>query len=216
MYSLLTVNNNLSLVSITVDPTTFLLSVVIFFIFVGIYFSGFSSTAPRIAAASVLRSASSLWRSASGAAAAAVVPSKAVEKPLQELPFRSSQLVLEDQHLVIAGQDLVLARNRHRRDFEEDFDNLPRRRSVPLLPPPASPTTPSRHERSPRSPRRLAAGLRTPVKSNSSPALGSPQRGRNDGRPRGFGTRFRRWVLASSMAETRQRRSEQRLLERPS
>lgn len=208
MYSLLTVNNHVSLININVAPSTFLITIIILCTFTTIYLFGSSFlTIPRLGISTLSRAVSPLWKNIN------LAPTP-TEKPLPALPFgNNSQLVLEDQQLVIAGKDIVLARDRHRQDFADI-------RGICYTQETTQDTQQAivqhrHHERSPRSPRRLTAGLRTPRKSNPSP-LSSPQRSRDDGgRPGRLGDRFRRWVLTSSMEKTRKRRSEQRLLERP-
>lgn len=243
MYSLLTVNNQISLINVNVGSSTFLVAITIILSFLGLYISGPSAALaiPRVAATTVARTISPVWNSVKA------LPAPESDKPLPEVPFRNGQLVLEDQQLVLAGRDIVLSRNRiqrHRRplsytpprqqlpkfqeikqeikqdvlDIRDIRDTLPEHRQIEYSPQrqqfPKSP----RHgdERTPPpSPRRLLTGLRTPRKSDAPSPLSSPQRSRHDGgRPRGLGNRFRRWVLASSVAETRQRRPEQRVLER--
>src|SRR5690606_38557279 len=92
-------------------------------------------------------------------------------------------------------------------------------------------TSPGHEQRDPRRPRRLPPGLRRAPQPAVAAPLDGPQRGGDDrgrrGRrlrgpppPRvgggspGLGDRFRRWLFAPGVAETRQRRSQQRLLER--
>ncbi|CAM1501977.1 Fc.00g039610.m01.CDS01 [Cosmosporella sp. VM-42] len=65
MYSLLTVNNHISLININVATSTFLIGFVIFLVFLAIYISGLSLRIPRIGVSSLLRSVSPIWESSS-------------------------------------------------------------------------------------------------------------------------------------------------------
>ncbi|RSL38172.1 hypothetical protein CEP53_015110 [Fusarium sp. AF-6] len=230
MTPFLTVNNNVSLVSITIAPSTYFITVFLLLICAVIYI-------PRLVAFRFpnlgipLPSLSSLFQPLF---AEPPPPSNALqahggEKPLPEPPFaRSSQLVFEDQQqLVISGQDIVLAQRRHQLQqqlrLQQQEQNLllekqqqkqiqeieyHRRRESRRPRDDDSPSKRSNHDGSPRKSRRITTGLRSPSKHTVAPPLSPPQRG-GDGRgPRGLGGRVRRWILTSSVAETRQRRPE--------
>jgi hypothetical protein len=146
-----------------------------------------------------------------------------------------SRLILQDQSLVVSRPDLVPAGSYRQQQRQRQRN----RRQDTLAP---SSPRPSDHERESRRSRRLFGGLRDAngargpaplpgtqrlgperrrgfeIPSASTSAAPSSGRGR-EGRVRegspGFGERFYRWVLPAGMAKTRQRRSEQRLLEGP-
>ncbi|KAM0561075.1 hypothetical protein ACHAPJ_003576 [Fusarium lateritium] len=112
MNSFLTVNNNVSLVSITIAPSTYLITVALLIVFAIIYvprllafrFPGLGIPLPSLA---------SLVRPLLGDPADNPPPARA-EKALPEPPFATTGLVFEDQQqLVISGQDIVLAQRRH-------------------------------------------------------------------------------------------------------
>ncbi|KAF5026123.1 hypothetical protein F66182_1771 [Fusarium sp. NRRL 66182] len=112
MNSFLTVNNNVSLVSITIAPSTYLITVALLIIFAVIYI-------PRLLALRFpslgipLPSISSLARPLFGDPAHSPPPPRN-EKALPEPPFATTGLVFEDQQqLVISGQDIILAQRRH-------------------------------------------------------------------------------------------------------
>ncbi|KAH7157798.1 hypothetical protein B0J13DRAFT_581816 [Dactylonectria estremocensis] len=111
MTSFLTVNNNVSLISISIAPSTFLVSVVLFFVFAAFYLPRLCSLGiPRFGLP--LPSLSTLARPFTSRGS----PERPglLDKALPEPPLKRSQLVFEDQQqLVIAGQDIVLARRRH-------------------------------------------------------------------------------------------------------
>ncbi|KAK7402391.1 hypothetical protein QQX98_011856 [Neonectria punicea] len=117
MNSFLTVNNNVSLISISIAPSTFLVSVVLFFVFLALYIPRlYSLGLPRFGLPSLS------WLARPFTSSTADNPPAGYDKALPEPPFRSSQLVLEDQQqLVIAGQDIVLARRRHQQRQQLQF-----------------------------------------------------------------------------------------------
>lgn len=171
MPSILTVNNNVSLISITVAPSTWLATVTLFLAFLALYIPRLTAHIPRIRLPS-LPSLPSLPPS------------------LQPRGYIERQLPSPHRHY--HQQSLLLASGASPSSVSNSKDGRPSRR-----------------------PRRLFAGFRTSSKSNISTSLvSSPQRASNGG-SRGLGYRFRRWVFAAGVAETRQRRSEQRLLEAP-
>ncbi|KAH7175864.1 hypothetical protein EDB81DRAFT_635362 [Dactylonectria macrodidyma] len=199
MTSFLTVNNNVSLISISIAPSTFLVSVVLFFVFAALYIPRLCSLGiPRFGLP--LPSLSTLARPFTSRGS----PERAghLDKALPEPPLKTSQLVFEDQQqLVIAGQDIVLARRRHyqrqqqllqlQQQQEEEEEE---ERQLRLLEHQEQRRSPNDDdERSPRRTRRLATGLRTPSKPVTSALGPAPERGGHDGRgPRGLGTRIRR------------------------
>lgn len=225
MTPFLTVNNNVSLVSITIAPSTYFITLFLLLICAVIYI-------PRLVAFRFpnlgipLPSLSSLVQPLFAEPPSNTLQAVGGEKPLPEPPFARSQLVLEDQQqLVISGQDIVLAQRRHqlqqqlqlqreqdlllekqRQKQIQEIEYHRRRESRR----PRDDDSPKRssHDGSPRKSRRITTGLRSPSKHTVAPPLSPPQRG-GDGRgPRGFGGRVRRWILTSSVAETRQRRPE--------
>ncbi|KAI8682784.1 hypothetical protein NCS56_00401700 [Fusarium sp. Ph1] len=113
MTPFLTVNNNVSLVSITIAPSTYFITVFLLLICAIIYI-------PRLVAFRFpnlgipLPSLSSLVQPLFAEPPSNTLQTVGGEKPLPEPPFARSQLVLEDQQqLVISGQDIVLAQRRH-------------------------------------------------------------------------------------------------------
>jgi hypothetical protein len=185
MPSLVTVNNNVSLISITVAPSTWLATVIVFFVLVVLYLSRVSLRIPRFNFPKLptLPSLSLLSTPPRGGI-------YSLDKPLPARP-RRDQFVLADQSLVVASHSP--GSNKYT----------------------TGSWTPGRDGRSSRRPRRLLTGLRTPSQPDIDASLVSaPQRAGNGG-SRGLRHRFSRWVLASGMAEARQRRPEQRLLEAP-
>ncbi|KAJ3467388.1 hypothetical protein MRS44_004952 [Fusarium solani] len=113
MTPFLTVNNNVSLVSITIAPSTYFITVFLLLICAVIYI-------PRLVAFRFpnlgipLPSLSSLVQPLFAEPPSNTLQTVGGEKPLPEPPFARSQLVLEDQQqLVISGQDIVLAQRRH-------------------------------------------------------------------------------------------------------
>lgn len=228
MTPFLTVNNNVSLVSITIAPSTYFITVFLLLICAVVYI-------PRLVAFRFpnlgipLPSLSSLVQPLFAESPSNILQTARGEKPLPEPPFARSQLVLEDQQqLVISGQDIVLARRRHQLQQQlqlqlqqeqklllekqhqrqiQDIEHHRRRESRRPRDDDGSPKR-SSHDGSPRKSRRITTGLRSPSKHNVAPPLSPPQRG-GDGRgSRGLGGRVRRWILTSSVAEARQRRPE--------
>ncbi|KAF5628536.1 uncharacterized protein FTJAE_8824 [Fusarium tjaetaba] len=149
MTSLFTVNNNVSLVSITIAPSTYLITVALLLLFAIIY-------VPRLLACRFpnlgipLPSLASILRPILGDPTDSQRQPTKPEKALPEPPYAATGLVFEDQQqLVISGQDIVLAQRRHylqqqqlaqqqrlllekqkQLEFQEDFD-LPPSPSMP-------------------------------------------------------------------------------------
>ncbi|KAF5975259.1 hypothetical protein FBULB1_7504 [Fusarium bulbicola] len=149
MTSFFTVNNNVSLVSITIAPSTYLITVALLLLFAIIY-------VPRLLACRFpnlgipLPSLASILRPILGDPTDSQRQPTKPEKALPEPPYTDTGLVFEDQQqLVISGQDIVLAQRRHylqqqqlaqqqrlllekqkQLEFQEDFD-LPPSPSLP-------------------------------------------------------------------------------------
>ncbi|KAF4495105.1 hypothetical protein FAGAP_8764 [Fusarium agapanthi] len=149
MTSFFTVNNNVSLVSITIAPSTYLITVALLLLFAIIYvprllacrFPNLGIPLPSLA--SILRP---ILRDPTDSQRQPTKPEKALPEP----PYAATGLVFEDQQqLVISGQDIVLAQRRHyllqqqlaqqqrlllekqkQLEFQEDFD-LPPSPSLP-------------------------------------------------------------------------------------
>lgn len=191
MPSFVTVNNNVSLISITVAPSTWLATVIVFFVLVVLYLPKISFRIPRF----------SLPRLPSLPALSALsTPQRGGghivnDKPLPPHPQQGRQLVLRDTSLLVARRSATGNSNSSYTSYSQSVD------------------TSHRDGRSSRRPRRLLAGLRTPSQPDiDAPLVSAPQRAGSGG-SRGLRHRFGRWVLAAGMAEARQRRPEQRLLE---
>lgn len=187
MPSFVTVNNNVSLISITVAPSTWLATVIVFFVLVVLYLPRISLRIPRFTFPRLpsLPSLTALSTPQRGGR-------HIIDKPLLPHPQGRQLVVLRDQSLTVA-----------------------RRRSAATSEVYSNSNPSSRDGRPSRRPRRLIAGLRTPSQPDiDAPLVSTPQRAGNGG-SRGLRHRFSRWVLAAGMAETRQRRPEQRLLEAP-
>ena len=188
---LLAVNNNVSLISIQVAPSSWLASVIIVLVFLALYIPRLSLHIPRFA----------LPPSVSGPSLPALPSYRRLtapnERPLPALPAPPSN-----------GPDRELVLRRHRLSASTTTSTALSASDL---------TAQSIRDgcRSSRRPRRLLAGLRAPSQPyEHAPLVGAAQRTGHGG-SRGIGHRFRRWVLASSVAEPRQRRSESRLLEAP-
>ncbi|KAF7545438.1 hypothetical protein G7046_g9563 [Stylonectria norvegica] len=126
MNSLLTVNNNVSLVSITIAPSTFLVTVVLVLVLLAIYIPRLSlGWFPRLGLSSLFRNL------IPNPSAPSTAPAR-LDKPLPDAAFADSQLVFQDQQLVFAGQDLVFDRLREN-EIREDYRLLqaPPRRPQP-------------------------------------------------------------------------------------
>lgn len=219
--SLLTVNNNVSLISVNVAPSTYLASFIILIVFLTLYIPRFKI--PSLSLPSFPR----FLRSDSA-------HSRTNEKALPGLPFDqyynhsrysdyyndNSQLILQDQSLVLSSPDIVKYRHstgRHSDNHQNNHQSSKQQQSRTL-------TIISDHERDPRRPRRQLTGLRassqsrvSPLPLNASPKLDDRRRVRRSGSP-GLGDRFRKWVFSASVAEDRtstsRRAKQQRLLER--
>lgn len=259
MNSFLTVNNNvnLSLISVTIAPSTYIASFIILIVFLALYIPRLSLSPPRWASFAIppyLRSLSSSLSSSTSSPTnftdgkGKALPSLPRDDRLLDYYYRDqdSGLILQDQSLVLSSPDLVkydLHRHRSSQQSRRQQQQQQQRQQ-------GSHRSDS-HERDIRRARRLPPGLRNapqpglsaallgsqrsgddrarrrgraeiPSSSPSSPpqqqqqqqgSLGRGGGGGGDGSP-GIGDRFRRWVFAPGMAETRQRRSQQRVLER--
>ncbi|KAF5666276.1 hypothetical protein FCIRC_10241 [Fusarium circinatum] len=149
MTSFFTVNNNVSLVSITIAPSTYLITAALLLLFAIIY-------VPRLLACRFpnlgipLPSLASILKPILGDPTDSQRQPTKPEKALPGPPYTATGLVFEDQQqLVISGQDIVLAQRRHylqqqqlaqqqrlllekqkQLEFQEDFD-LPPSPSLP-------------------------------------------------------------------------------------
>ncbi|OBS23530.1 hypothetical protein FPOA_04080 [Fusarium poae] len=204
MNSFFTVNNNVSLISITIAPSTYLITVVLLLVFAIIYL-------PRLIACRFpslgipLPSLASILRPIFGDPADHRPPAR-FEKPLPAPPFAASGLVFEDQQqLVVSGQDIVLAQRRHylqqqlaqeqhlllEQQKQLQFQEIERR----VRRDSRHSSSPSKHSRDHGSSRhagRVPTGLRSPTKSIAAPPLSPSQRSSHDRRgSRGLGDRVR-------------------------
>lgn len=223
MTSFFTVNNNVSLVSITIAPSTYLITVALLLLFAIIYI-------PRLLACRFpnlgipLPSLASILRPILGDPTDSQSHPAKPEKALPEPPYAATGLVFEDQQqLVISGQDIVLAQRRHylqqqqlaqqqrlllEKQKQLEFQEVEYRRRRDLHQD-SSPSKRSTDNGSPRRSRRQLTGLRSPTKSIAATTLSSSQRSSNDRRgSRGVGDRFREWVLTTGVAKAGKRRPE--------
>ncbi|CCT70144.1 uncharacterized protein FFB20_09678 [Fusarium fujikuroi] len=206
MTSFFTVNNNVSLVSITIAPSTYLITVALLLLFAIIYI-------PRLLACRFpnlgipLPSLASILRPILGDPTDSQRHPAKPEKALPEPPYAATGLVFEDQQqLVISGQDIVLAQRRHylqqqqlaqqqrlllEKQKQLEFQEVEYRRRRDSHQD-SSPSKRSTDNGSPRRSRRQLTGLRSPTKSITATTLSSSQRSSNDRRgSRGVGDRFR-------------------------
>ncbi|KAH7265173.1 uncharacterized protein BKA55DRAFT_685651 [Fusarium redolens] len=201
MTSFFTVNNNVSLVSITIAPSTYLITVALLLVFAIIYI-------PRLLACRFpnlgipLPSLASILQPILGDPTDSQRQPTKTEKALPEPPYVATGLVFEDQQqLVISGQDIVLAQRRHylqqqqrlllEKQKQLEFQEVEYRRRRESHQD-SSPSKKSIDNGSPRRSRRQPTGLRSPTKSITAPSLSSPQRSSNDRRgSRGLGDRLR-------------------------
>lgn len=224
MSSFFTVNNNVSLVSITIAPSTYLITVALLVVFALIY-------VPRLLAFRFpnlgipLPSLASILRPILGDPTDSRHHQLRTDKALPGTPFGATGLVFEDQQqLVISGQDIVLAQRRHylqQQELAQQHLLLEKQKQIQLQEleqrhrresrRSSSHTKHSHDNGSPRQPRRLTTGLRSPTKSLPAPptsSLSSPQRSSSDRRgSRGIGDRFR-GIFTPSVAKAGKRRPE--------
>lgn len=199
MYSLVTVNQQVSLISVTVTPSTFFVALIIVLIFVSLYVPKLPNfTLPRIPIPRFLTAISG-------------------DKTLPSLPPSPVSPVSPDRQLVLRDQSLTLFRREKKdshRDRDRDNDRLrkePRDRYKERdysYRERDHYTKDIDHGRSPRKARRLFAGFRDSSKPDiyDEELIYSPQRTGDRGRsPSGPGRRVRRLLFPSSVAETRQR-----------
>lgn len=197
MYSLVTVNQQVSLISVTVTPSTFFVALIIVLVFVSLYVPKLPNfTLPTIPIPRFLTAISG-------------------DKTLPPLPPSPTS---PDRQLVLRDQSLTLFRREKKdshRDRDRDHDRLRKEpkdhrykdrdysyRERDHY------TKDSDHGRSPRKARRLFAGFRDSSKPDiyDEELIYSPQRTGDRGRsPSGPGRRVRRLLFPSSVAETRQR-----------
>jgi hypothetical protein len=215
----LTVNNNLSLISITIAPTTFLYSVGLLFIFLSFYISPSLAIWFRRLPASV----NTIYQKTGAALAAgsgpgsALATSRRTSKALPAPPSSAhSQLVLQDQSLVFSNQEVLDRLLRERVARLADYRGLPSSEVEPQLSTvQIESTIHSQDGRSSGRSRRIATGLRTPrkPKPHASSPLDLDRTQRSRGSSRGLRASVREWLLPASMEKARKRRPEQRLLE---
>lgn len=207
MNSFLTVNNNVSLVSINVAPSTYLASFIILIVFLALYLPQLSLRIPRprFSLPQFLRQDRT---APNNSRPSATLTAAGGEAPPQGRGFYrdhceydrlggngfelGSQLILQDQSLVLSRPDLV--------PFQ-GFSHASASASSSSSAPGTAQTkrdggrsSSSRHEnhhheRDPRSrrPRRLLEGPRTPAQPRVPAPLGRAQRGRDDDGRRGGG-----------------------------
>lgn len=181
MPSFVTVNNNVSLISINVAPSAWLATVIVLFVLVALCIPRLSLRIPRPSLPRLSLLPSFPRFTVAAAATTNLDRPRGVtdcDKPLPPYP-QGRQLVLRDRSLVVA-----------------------RRASASV-----------KDGRSSRRPGRFLAGLRTPGQPDVNASLVSAAQRAGDGGSRGVRHRFGRWILAAGVAEARQRRPEQRLLE---
>lgn len=205
MYSLVTVNQQVSLISVTVTPSTFFVALIILLVFVSLYVPKLPNlTLPRIPIPRFLTAISG------------------DDKTLPPLPPSPVSPISPDRQLVLRDQSLTLFRREKKdshRDKDRDHDRLrkePRDRYKDKDYASRDSAYRERdhytkdidHGRSPRKARRLFAGFRDSGKPDvyDEELIYSPQRTGDRGRsPSGPGRRVRRLLFPSSVAETRQR-----------
>jgi len=223
-----TVNNNvsLSLISVTVTPSTFLASLIVVIVLVAALYIPRSlpgipnwllSFPQRLCALATTSDTSP------AAAAAATLRDKALPAPpygcddayyYDQDPYCDSRLILQDQSLVLARPDLVhYTLNKHTKSKKKQ--NLASSHSSS-----ASPAPLLHHEQSSRR-HRLPAGLQPsvpkPLPLPQRPLERRPLRRREESPPSTtppppvrFRDRINRWILTTGVApEPRQRRSQQ-------
>ncbi|KAH6956808.1 hypothetical protein DER45DRAFT_645384 [Fusarium avenaceum] len=176
MSSFFTVNNNVSLVSITIAPSTYLITVALLVVFALIY-------VPRLLAFRFpnlgipLPSLASILRPILGDPTDSRHHQLRTDKALPGTPFGATGLVFEDQQqLVISGQDIVLAQRRHylqQQELAQQHLLLEKQKQIQLQEleqrhrresrRSSSHTKHSHDNGSPRQPRRLTTGLRSPT-----------------------------------------------------
>jgi hypothetical protein len=185
MYSLVTVNQQVSLISISVTPSTFLAALLVLLVFVSFYLPVLPTfTLPRIPVPRFFSA-------------------DANTKALPPLP---SSPTSPDRQLVLRDHSLTLYR-RERKDSNKDKDRYRKEPKDRYKERDYYAKEPD-HGRSSGKARRLFAGFR----DSSKPAvydeelIHSPQRTGDGGRsPGGPGRRVRRLLFPPSVAETRQR-----------
>ncbi|KAL6696662.1 hypothetical protein J3F84DRAFT_347703 [Trichoderma pleuroticola] len=185
MYSLLTVNQQVSLISVTVTPSTFLAALLVILVFVSFYLPQLPSlNLPRITLPRFLTAANN-------------------DNALPPSPTSPSrQLVLRDQSLTIYRRDKKESSSSSFKDRfrKEPKDHYKERDYYPKE---------TDHGRSPRKARRLITGFRDsgkPAVYDEELIRSPPQRSGDRGRsPSGPGRRVRRFLFSSSVAEARQR-----------
>lgn len=190
MYSLLTVNQQVSLISVTVTPSTFLAALLVFLVFVSFYLPQLPSfNLPRFTLPRFLTAANT---------------NDNTLPPSPTSPSR--QLVLRDQSLTVYRRDRKDStsssfKDRFRKEPKDHYKDYKERDYY---------AKESDHGRSPRKARRLITGFRDSGKPAAiydeelirSPPQRSGDRGRS---PSGPGRRVRRFLFSSSVAEARQR-----------
>ncbi|KAL6806648.1 hypothetical protein GGI42DRAFT_352444 [Trichoderma sp. SZMC 28013] len=188
MYSLLTVNQQVSLISVTVTPSTFLAALLVLLVFVSFYLPQLPSlNLPRITLPRFLTAANT---------------NDNTLPPSPTSPSR--QLVLRDQSLTVYRRDRKDSSSSSS-SFKDRFRKEPKDHYKER----DYYAKESDHGRSPRKARRLITGFR----DSGKPAIydeelirSPPQRSGDRGRsPSGPGRRVRRFLFSSSVAEARQR-----------
>lgn len=204
MYSLVTVNQQVSLISVTVTPSTFLAALLLLLVFASFYLPSLPSfTLPRLPLPRFLFAAN---------------PDHVSDddndddhhhhhdrhspRPYPPSPTSPDrQLILRDQSLTIYRRDKKDPyKDRPRKELKDPFKDYKERDYY------AKDTD---HGRSPRKARRFFTGFRDsgkPAAVYDEELLRSPQRGGDRRRsPSGSGGRVRRFLFSSSVAEARQR-----------
>ncbi|KAM0251671.1 hypothetical protein ACHAQJ_008085 [Trichoderma viride] len=189
MYSLVTVNQQVSLISISVTPSTFLAALLVLLVFVSFYLPVLPNfTLPRIPIPRFITAATSN------------------DKALPALPSSPTspdrQLVLRDHSLTLYRRERKDSHSYKEKDrFKKESKDRYKERDYYAKDSPD-------HGRSSGKARRLFAGFR----DSSKPAvydeelIHSPQRSGDGGRsPGGPGRRVRRLLFPPSVAEARQR-----------
>jgi hypothetical protein len=204
MYSLVTVNQQVSLISVTVTPSTFLAALLLLLVFVSFYLPSLPSfTLPQLPLPRFLFAANPNDDNNN------IIddddnhhhhhhdrhPSRPYP-PSPTTPDR--QLILRDQSLTI-----------YRRDKKDPYKDRPRKEVKDHYKERDVYAKETDHGRSPRKARRFLTGFRDsgkPAAVYDEELLRSPQRGGDRRRsPSGSGGRVRRFLFSSSVAEARQR-----------
>jgi hypothetical protein len=222
MNSLLTVTNNVSLVSITVTPSTFLACVILLLFFAALYIPlAPTLRIPRVSLPST--TTTTLLQHSQGQqtitnsrhyriSSSKRLTSSSLQKSLPALPNTGPSSAVDS--FWSSSRQLAL------RDLLTSYwnNNHSNKRTKPTHHHHQQHKQHDQRQHGRRPARSLASGNRSTCQPAMDTAVvSSSQRARDGGGSRrGLGRRFRRWwLLTAGMAEARQRRPQQRLLEGP-